>query len=384
MNHESYMLQAIQLAKKGLYTTDPNPRVGCIIVKDDQVVGTGFHVEAGSPHAEVHALRRAGHLAKGATAYVTLEPCSHTGRTPPCADALVASGVNHVVIGMIDPNPSVSGNGIKKLQQAGIKVTANICQQECENLNPGFIKRMKSGMPFVRLKIAMSIDGRTAMADGSSHWITGAEARQDVQYWRSRSSAIVTGIGTFEHDDPKLNARPGDAVDVKQPIKVLLDSAGKANLSRAFFKTGPVNTRKINIQASLQDDGHREQKNIEPIWWCTNSPLKKEFVLPDNVVHKQFVGDDGRVDLKKLIQSLGNAEVNEVLFECGANLAGSVIKSGLLDQLIIYMAPKIMGSSARPMATIDISKMTDAYQMDLESCQTIGSDIRMVFNSSRH
>jgi diaminohydroxyphosphoribosylaminopyrimidine deaminase / 5-amino-6-(5-phosphoribosylamino)uracil reductase len=368
MNHESYMLQAVQLAEKGLYTTDPNPRVGCIIVKDEQIVGRGFHVEAGTAHAEVNALRQAQHRASGATAYVTLEPCSHTGRTAPCADALITAGVAHVVIGMIDPNPRVSGNGVIKLQQAGIKVTTNVCQQACENLNPGFIKRMKQGLPYIRLKTAISIDGRTAMADGSSQWITGAEARRDVQHWRCRSSAIVTGIGTLQHDRPRLNARPESGISVKQPLRVLLDSDAKADLSSVFFQNNLIDSRPDNPQQQ------------ESIWWCMSQSLSNDIVVPNHVAIRNFRGVDGRIDLMQLIQKLGESEINEVLFECGANLAGSLIKSGLLDQLIVYLAPKILGSSARPMADIELSNMSDAYQLELESCQAIGDDVRMIFN----
>jgi diaminohydroxyphosphoribosylaminopyrimidine deaminase/5-amino-6-(5-phosphoribosylamino)uracil reductase len=354
----AFMAEAIRLAQKGIYTTHPNPRVGCVIVKDGQIVGRGYHVRAGEGHAEVHALREAGELARGATAYVTLEPCSHFGRTPPCADGLVNAGVARVVSAMQDPNPQVAGRGLQKLRDAGIQAEVGLLELQARALNPGFIKRMETGLPFVRVKLAMSVDGRTAMQSGESQWITGSTARQDVQRLRAKSSAIITGIGSILIDDSALTVRAdelglsqAEEIAKRQPLRVVLDSTGRMTGQAKILKQ-PGRTLWITT-------GEREMPGAE-------------VITPESI--------DGRVDLRWLLNYLVETEqVNEVLVEAGAELSGAFVAAGLVDELIIYMAPTLMGSSARPLLQLSLDKMAQQKRMSMVDLRQLGTDIRMTY-----
>lgn len=326
------MMLAIQLAQRGLYTTKPNPRVGCVIVKDHKIIAEGFHERAGEGHAEVNALRQLKniHDAKGATVYVTLEPCCHTGKTAPCTDALVNAGIARVVYGMQDPNPLVAGKGLQRLRENSIEVSGPLLEKECRALNPGFIKRMQSDLPFVRCKLAMSLDGRTAMANGESQWITGEAAREDVQQLRAQSCAIITGINTILKDDPALTVRseqlPASAKE-KQPLRVVLDRQ-----------------RRMPSQAKiLQQPG--------------------ETLL----VHDSD-------NLHSVLNMLADRQCNEVLIEAGATLAGAFVQQGLVDELVIYMAPTLLGSNARPLLQLPLEKMNQQVKLDITDMHKIGND----------
>ncbi|MDO4223023.1 MAG: bifunctional diaminohydroxyphosphoribosylaminopyrimidine deaminase/5-amino-6-(5-phosphoribosylamino)uracil reductase RibD [Acinetobacter sp.] len=353
---EFYMQQAIALAKQGQYRTRPNPNVGCVIVKDGVVIGQGFHPQAGQPHAEVFALREAGEQAEGATAYVTLEPCSHFGRTPPCANALIAAKVSRVVIACHDPNPLVAGQGIARLQQAGIDVTTGIAEAAAAELNRGFLKAMASQMPYVRLKIASSLDGRTAMQSGESQWITGVDARQDVQHWRAISGAVITGIQTVLADDCQLNVRQlldeqGQVYQVNanspvlQPKRVILDRQGRLPL-----------TAKILQQA--------EQVIVV-------GPYRQE--LADMGV-KQLETQP----LPQLLRTLCQDEhIYDVLIEAGATLATAFIQQGLVDEIIHYIAPTLLGSTAQPMFIQDIQQLSQQYRFHVKRVKMVGQDLRV-------
>ncbi len=349
-----YMAQALRLAACGLNTTDPNPRVGCVIVNDQKVVGTGFHVRAGEPHAEVHALAEAGSQAKGATAYVTLEPCSHHGKTPPCADALIKAEVSRVVVAMEDPNPLVAGRGIRALKDAGIEVESGLMQAEALALNPGFITRMIEGRPFIRCKLAMSVDGRTAMASGESKWITGDAAREDVQHLRARASAIMTGIGTVLADDPSMNVRL-EGVE-RQPLRIVLDPHLSipldAQILRVEGKTLIVTaTEDPDYQAQLEQAG-------------------AEVVVIAN--HRDYI------DLHALMADLNRRGINELHLETGATLSGAFLRAGLIDELIIYMAPKLMGDGARGLFhTPGLEEMEDAIELSIKDIRAVGDDWRI-------
>jgi diaminohydroxyphosphoribosylaminopyrimidine deaminase/5-amino-6-(5-phosphoribosylamino)uracil reductase len=353
-----FMAQALKLAARGLYSTDPNPRVGCVMVERGQVVGTGWHRQAGTPHAEVHALREAGARARGATAYVTLEPCSHTGRTPPCAEALIAAGVARVVAAMQDPNPLVAGRGLSRLREAGLRVSCGLLQDEAKALNPGFIQRINQGRPLVRIKLAASVDGRTAMASGASKWITGPEARADVQRLRARSSAVLSGIGTVLADDPQLTVRAPDlcpeGLSLRQPLRVLLDRTGRLPVDSALVRA----------------DG--------PLWWVTGNDVVCPVTLSARPAfrHLCLLATDDRM-LALLMQALVQAECNEVLVEAGATLAGAFMRAGLCDELIVYLAPKLLGSRARPMVDVALDQMSEAIDLSLVDIRQIGSDIRL-------
>lgn len=354
-----YMAEAIQLAKQGLYTTAPNPRVGCILVKAGEVVGRGFHYRAGEGHAEVNALKQAGEAARGATAYVTLEPCSHYGRTPPCAEGLINAGVARVVSAMQDPNPKVAGRGIKMLQQAGIECSAGLLGKQAAELNPGFIKRMETGLPWVRVKLAMSLDGRTAMNSGESQWITGGAARGDVQRLRARSSAIVTGIGSIQIDDSSLTVRETElgldnATDIvkQQPLRVVLDNSGKM---------GP--DAKI-----LQQPGRT--------LWVTQG--ERDMPHADVLTAQQC---DSQIDLQWLLRHLAESEqCNEVLVEAGATLAGAFVEAGLVDELVVYMAPTILGSNARALLQLPLDKMDQKLRLSMTDCRQLGDDLRLTYS----
>lgn len=347
-----YMGRALELARHGLYTTDPNPRVGCVLVRDGVVVGEGFHERAGEPHAEVLALRAAGDAAAGATAYVTLEPCAHHGRTPPCTDALIAARVARVVAAISDPNPLVSGGGFKRLVQAGIETAAGVCETEATEINVGFIARMTRSRPFVRVKIAASLDGRTALASGASQWITEDAARLDGQRLRARSSAILTGIGTVRADDPSLTVR---AFDIgRQPLRVVVDS-GMQMSPRARMLSLPGRTWVVGARAPATQHLRKAGAEVS--------------LLP---------GNDGRVDLGELMSDMARREINEVLVEAGATLNGALLAAGLVDELVIYFAPHLMGSAERAMFALPpLARMDDRVALTISDMRKVGNDWRV-------
>jgi diaminohydroxyphosphoribosylaminopyrimidine deaminase / 5-amino-6-(5-phosphoribosylamino)uracil reductase len=347
------MTRALQLAEQGLYTTMPNPRVGCVIARDGQIVGEGAHLKAGEPHAEVFALRQAGELAKGATAYVTLEPCSHHGRTPPCADALVQAGVSQVVAAMQDPNPLVSGNGLAYLNQHGISTQVGLMQAQAEALNPGFIARMRQGRPFVRSKIAASLDGKTALNNGESKWITSEAARRDVQHWRARSCAILTGVGTILRDDPALTVR--DISLERQPLRIVVDSYLRTPLSAQILQEGRT------MLAFAYDAEDRADRLF--------SAGAELLCVPD--AH-------GKVCLDSLIRHLGANEISELMVEAGAHLNGALITQHLVDEYLIYYAAKVMGGDAKEMfSTPPFTTMTQAIDFQLTEVRQFGNDLRI-------
>ncbi|BAZ93582.1 pyrimidine deaminase [Thiohalobacter thiocyanaticus] len=353
-----YMSRALQLARRGLYTTDPNPRVGCVLVKDGEIVGEGWHERAGQPHAEVHALRAAGARARGATAYVTLEPCSHHGRTPPCSEALIGAGVDRVVAAMQDPNPQVAGEGLARLEAAGIVTESGVLASESAALNPGFIQRMRNGRPWVRCKLAMSLDGRTALASGESQWITGPAARADVHRLRARSSAILTGSGTVLADDPSLTARPDgmDDSELLQPLRVVLDTRlTLAPTAKLLSQPGQT------LVLTASDDAARRQ--------ALEAAGAEVAVLP--------VRDD-RLDLPAALRLLGERELNEVMVEAGPTLAGAMLQAGLVDELIIYMAPQLLGDAARGLFHLPgLATMADRVALTIEDIRAVGPDWRI-------
>ena len=358
-----YMALAIGLAQRGLYTTSPNPRVGCVLVREGKIIGQGFHLRRGEGHAEVNALAAAGD-AKAATAYVTLEPCSHTGKTPPCCEALIDAAVSRVVIAMKDPNPLVSGGGIARLRAAGINVEIGLMEAEARALNPGFIKRMETGLPWLRVKLAMSLDGRTAMASGESQWITGSEARSDVQRLRAQSCAIISGVDTVIADQASLTVRADEmAIDPKlallavekQPLRVVLDSTLRLPAD-AKILSGPGRT----LIVAAQENPSAQQQ------------LEKAGA---NVLI--MAGDDGRIDLPALLARLAAESCNEVLVEAGATLAGAFVEAGLVDQLIVYMAPTLLGSDARPLLQLPLDTMAQQQHLDIDSIEPVGKDWRI-------
>ncbi len=353
-----YMARAIQLAKKGRYTTDPNPRVGCVLVRNGKVIGEGWHAKAGLGHAEVEALKNVQD-AHGATAYVTLEPCSHHGKTPPCCDALITAGVSRVVVAMQDPNPLVSGRGLEKLQAAGIKVSCGVLEEDALALNRGFINRMTVNRPFVRSKLAMSLDGRTAMASGESKWITSAEARADVHRLRAESSAILTGINTVLADDPSLNARV--AWDVVQPVRVVLDSALKMPVTAQMAKLAG---RSLILTCS-QDEQKRQA--LEAVGF-------EVYTLADK---------NGRLDLHAVMAFLAQQQINELLVEAGSVLNGALLAEGLVDEWVIYMAPCILGDQGRGLFTVPgLQRMADKKTLHLCDVRQIGPDVKLTLTAS--
>ncbi|PPV33755.1 bifunctional diaminohydroxyphosphoribosylaminopyrimidine deaminase/5-amino-6-(5-phosphoribosylamino)uracil reductase RibD [Ectopseudomonas oleovorans] len=354
-----FMARALKLARKGLYSTHPNPRVGCVIVRDGEIVGEGWHARAGEPHAEVHALRQAGDKARGATAYVTLEPCSHHGRTPPCADALVAAGVSRVVAAMQDPNPQVAGSGLLRLAQAGIEVASGVLEDEARALNAGFIKRMEKGLPFVRVKLAMSLDGRTAMASGESQWITGPAARSAVQRLRAQASVVLSGADTVLADDARLTVRADELglgaemmalAQRRPPLRVLVDGRLRVPLSKTFFQVGPA------LVAT-----------------CAAAAARDRY-LADGHELLAVPGSNGHVDLRKLLLELAGRGVNEVLVEAGPRLAGAFARAGLVDEYRIFVAPKLLGSSARPLFELPLNRMAEAPELQIVDIRAVGDD----------
>ena len=351
-----YMASALRLAEKGCYTTDPNPRVGCVLVKDDKVIAEGWHMKAGSAHAEVAALSQLTNV-EGATAYVTLEPCSHQGRTGPCCDALIKAGIQRVVVAMQDPNPLVAGTGINKMLKAGIKIDCGVLQQDAEALNKGFIKRMTTGLPFIRSKLAMSLDGRTAMASGESKWITSSASRKDVQQLRAESSVILTGINTVLADDPSLNVRLDE--DVLQPIRVVLDSQLQMPLTAKM--------RGLSGQTWVLTCSQDEQKATK----LENSGFEV-FQIPS-------IRD--RLDLDAVMFFLGQQQVNSVLVEAGATLNGALLNEKLVDEWIVYMAPCVLGDQGRGLFHLPaMLKMADKKQLNLVEVRQVGPDLRMIYN----
>jgi diaminohydroxyphosphoribosylaminopyrimidine deaminase/5-amino-6-(5-phosphoribosylamino)uracil reductase len=365
----AYMARALELARKGVYSTHPNPRVGCVIVKDGAIVGEGWHVRAGEPHAEVHALRQAGDKAKDGTAYVTLEPCSHHGRTPPCADALVNAGVARVVAAMQDPNPDVAGRGLLRLMNAGIAVQSGVLEGEARALNKGFLKRMEHGLPYVRVKLAMSLDGRTAMASGESQWITGPEARSAVQRLRAQSSVVLTGADTVLADNARLTVRPDELglnaeltalASTRPPLRVLIDGRLRVPLDAPFFKAGSAlvaTCAAASARGRYHDEGHE--------------------ILA-------LASSGGHVDLRKLLTELAARGVNDVLVEAGPKLAGAFTRLGLVDEFQLFVAGKFMGSSARPLLDLPLAQMSEALELKIIEMRAVGDDWRVIAIPAPH
>src|SRR5688572_7762282 len=351
------MRRALVLAARGLETTHPNPCVGCVIAQGDRIVAEGWHERAGEAHAEAAALRVAGEQAAGATAYVTLEPCSHFGRTPPCADAMIAARIARVVFALQDPNPRISGRGAEKLRQASITVHAGLREDEAAELIAGFVKRMKSGRPWVRLKLAMSLDGRTALANGASQWITGEAARDDVQHWRARSSAVLTGVGTVLADDPRLDVRLSP--ERRQPLRVVLDSRLRT----------PPESRLLQTRGDV-------------LIFTATADQALRSALEARGAHVEVMGGQGRLDVHAVLMRLGALEMNEVLVECGATLAGELIRAALVDELLIYMAPMLLGPQAR--ALVELPELHDLRASRrfevIETCH-VGQDLRLRLRS---
>ncbi len=351
-----YMARALRLAERGLLTTDPNPRVGCVLVREGEVVGEGWHARAGEAHAEIHALQQAGSRAAGATVYVTLEPCCHQGRTPPCTDALITAGVARVVAAMDDPNPQVAGQGLRALQQAGIEAGVGLLSAEAAQLNAGFVMRMQQGRPRVRCKMAMSLDGRTAMAGGESQWITGAAARRDVHALRARSSAIMTGIDTVLADDPSLTVRL-DSIEVpRQPLRVILDSCLRMPRAAKLLEL-PGETLIITGVTDAEK------------YVSLTRPSVRVVALP-------LI--DGRLDLVAVLQYLGTLEMNEVHLEAGATLCGALLQAGLVDELVVYMAPHLMGDAARGLFALPgMERMQQRIELSINDIRAVGDDWRI-------
>lgn len=350
------MQHAIRLAKKGRYTTSPNPCVGCVIVKDGEIVGEGWHRYAGEPHAEVNALKQAGDKAKGATVFVTLEPCSHTGKTPPCAKALIDAGVKKVISAMTDPNPLVAGSGLDLLETAGIETESGLLESQARDLNLGFIKRMEIGRPYVRVKMAMSLDGRTAMASGESQWISGEASRDDVQRLRAESSAVLTGIETVIADDPSMNVRVTAQLlgveTVRQPERIVLDSKFRMPSGAKIAALDGECTVYTTVNVGNKD---QYQFNI-----------------------KKVGAQEGQIDLRLLMNDLVKKEINLLHVEAGPVLCGALLKNDLVDEIIIYMAPHIMGDDAKGLFHLPgLELMKDRISLQIKDVRAIGSDFRI-------
>ena len=354
------MARALRLAERGLYSTSPNPRVGCVIVRDGQVVGEGWHERVGGPHAEVHALRAAGGAARGATVYVTLEPCSHHGRTPPCAHALIDAGVVRVVAAMRDPYPQVSGRGIELLTLAGIRAEVGLMQAEAHELNVGFVSRMTRGRPWVRVKTAASLDGKTALQSGASKWITGEAARADVQRWRTRACAILTGVGTVLADDPQMNVR--DLATPRQPLRVIVDSRLDTPPQARILKGGGV------LIAYAVEHGERRR--------ALEAAGAEVLRLP---------GGEGRVDLVALLTELARRGVNELHVEAGARLNGALLEAGLVDEWLAYFAPAVLGHDARGLFELPaLTDMAGRRNFLLQDVCRLGADLRLLLRPAIH
>jgi len=353
----AHMSRALLLAKRGIYSTDPNPRVGCVIVQGTERIGEGWHIRAGEGHAEVNALRDAGENIQAATVYVTLEPCSHFGRTSPCSQALIDAGVARVVVAMLDPNPLVAGKGVQQLKDAGIQVESGLLEQQAEALNPGYLKRMRTGQPWVRCKLAMSLDGRTAMASGESQWITSAAAREDVHRLRARSSAILTGSGTVTSDNPSMTARGDEAAQrSEQPLRVIVDSELKVSPQSAIF---------------------REQGTVRIFTLADCAPNRQKALHDVGAEVVMLPARDSRVDLTAVMHDLAESQVNEVMVEAGAGLAGALLQAKLLDEIIIYMAPILMGDTARGLFQLPgLKSMAQRVPLHIDDVRQVGVDWR--------
>lgn len=368
---EFFMAQAVALAKKGWYTTHPNPRVGCVLVRDGQIIAQGWHQFAGQGHAEVNALaelERNKQSAKGATAYVTLEPCSHFGRTPPCSNALIEAGVTRVVVAMADPNPLVAGQGIKRLQEHGLEVRVGVLEAEARALNPGFIQRMETGKPLLRCKMAMSLDGRTAMASGESQWITSAQARADVQRLRAENSAVLTGIGTVLADDPSMNVRDERFADLtsqrlRQPDRVIMDSQLKISPDANI-----LHQEGQSVICTAKSSGQQTQK----LQALEQSGALIEYLETETIAGREVLSASA------LMTVLAKHQYNEVLLEAGATLGGSLLRAGVVDELVVYMAPHLMGGEARGLFNIPgLDKMSDRIELDIKDIRAVGRDVRI-------
>ncbi|MGT3967898.1 bifunctional diaminohydroxyphosphoribosylaminopyrimidine deaminase/5-amino-6-(5-phosphoribosylamino)uracil reductase RibD [Klebsiella grimontii] len=360
MQDELYMARALKLAARGRFTTHPNPNVGCVIVKDGEIVGEGFHYRAGEPHAEVHALRMAGEKAQGATAYVTLEPCSHHGRTPPCCEALIAAGVSRVVAAMQDPNPQVAGRGLYRLQQEGVDVSHGLMMNEAEALNKGFLKRMRTGFPWIQLKMGASLDGRTAMASGESQWITSPQARRDVQRLRAQSHAILTSCATVLADDPALTVRWDELnadtqalypqENLRQPLRIVIDSQNRVTPQHRIVEQAGE-----TLFARTREDERQWPENV------------RTLLVPEH---------NGRLDLVVLMMLLGKQQINSIWVEAGSTLAGALLEAGLVDELIVYIAPKLLGSDARGLCVLPgLEKLEQAPHFKFNEIRHVGPDI---------
>lgn len=361
---EQHMRRALALAALAMNHATPNPRVGCVIVRDGDVLAEGFTQPPGEPHAEAHAIRSArsrGVSLEGATAYVTLEPCNHFGRTPPCTEGLIAAGITRVVAAMEDPNPKVSGSGFARLREAGIDVRVGLCAQDATELNIGFIKRMTTGLPWVRCKVAASVDGRTGLANGESQWITGPDARRDGHQWRARACAVLTGYGTVKFDDPQMTVRdvqpPLPTLTLRQPLRVVFDHLGELAASARVLQGGAL------VYCSDRRP-HGLASDVEVA------------SLPDKV-------NPGKIDMAAAMQDLAKRGVNELHVEAGARLMGPMIAAGLVDELLIYLAPKILGRDAREMFSLaEPLKLADALQFDVHDVARVGSDVRMILRTT--
>ncbi|HUF81930.1 MAG TPA: bifunctional diaminohydroxyphosphoribosylaminopyrimidine deaminase/5-amino-6-(5-phosphoribosylamino)uracil reductase RibD [Burkholderiales bacterium] len=349
-----YMARALELAERGLYTTTPTPRVGCVIVRDGALTGEGWHERAGAPHAEVNALAAAGAKARGATAYVSLEPCAHRGRTGPCTDALIKAGVARVVAAMRDPNPQVGGKGLDALKQAGIDAGAGLMESEAREMNIGFVSRMTRGRPWIRMKLAASLDGRTALNNGRSRWITGEAARRDGHHWRARACAVLTGAGTVRDDDPRLTVR--DVPTARQPVRVVVDSRLETPPASHILEGGGT-----LVAAARAEPGKRaaiEGKGAEVI------------VMPNSA---------GKVDLGGLFRELARREMNEVHVEAGFRLNGSLVREGLVDELIVYLAPALLGDKAQGMFDLpELAELSGRRELAIRDVRMLGPDIRVM------
>lgn len=367
------MSQAISLAKKGHYTTSPNPRVGCVLVHQDKIIGEGFHQKAGDGHAEVNAIAQAkkqsAHLIKGATAYVTLEPCSHFGKTPPCAQALIDNGITKVIIAMVDPNPAVSGNGINMLKAQGIEVLSGLLSQDAQKLNVGFIKKMTHNMPYVRCKLASSLDGKTAMKSGESQWITSSEAREDVQRLRAQSCAVITGCDSVLFDNAKMNVRWNALGELKnsypessirQPVRVIIDSKNRLTPDLAIFNEKSP----IIIFTQCLEKHHQWPHFV------------KHIVVPTVTIKNEI--QEKKLDLKAVLVYLAENGMNDILLESGALLAGAFIEQNLIDELILYQAPILIGSEGKSLMSLpSISKLADAKALNITDITRVGVDVRI-------
>ena len=352
------MARALRLAERGAYTTRPNPMVGCVVAQGDAVVGEGWHQRAGEAHAEVFALQAAGARARGATAYVTLEPCAHHGRTPPCCEALIAAGVTRVVAAMRDPFPDVDGAGFERLRTAGIAVESGLMEADARRLNAGFLSRVERGRPWVRVKLATSLDGRTALANGDSKWISGEASRRDVMRWRARAGAILTGAGTVLADDPQLTVRFDDDTAFVPPLRVVLDP-GLATVARSHIRAGDAPTLYVHAPDAKPPRGFDAQHVFVPM-------------------------RDGMLDLEAVLTKLGQLQINEVQVEAGATLAGALLRAGLVDEVLLYMAPLLLGAEARPLFDgLRIDDMAKRLSLKLVESRALGHDLRLLLRPER-